>query len=122
MRNGVYTNQKRMNDILYHLTDGGQSLLGKLFSLIKLLGIFIGNALLKSELDKAEESYKEFKDKSRMVLEASKETSIALKSKDFDNIETALHEYEYRLTSLRAYIQQTVNEVLTEQGEKENSR
>ena len=38
------------------------------------------------------------------------------------DFETKEHEYEYRLTSLRTYIQQTVNEVLTEQGEKENSR
>ena len=55
-------------------------------------------------------------------MQQSNDVSQTLKSKDFDNIETALHEYEYRLTSLRAYIQQTVNEVLTEQGERENTR
>lgn len=114
MRNGVYTNQKRMNDILYHLTDGGQSLLGKLFSLIELLGIFIGNALLKSELDKAEQSYKEFKDKSRMVLEASKETSIALKSKDLEDIQIAFQNWNNAINkvdnNLQAYF-----EAVTEQ-------
>lgn len=113
MRHGVYTNQKRMNDILYHLTDGGQSLLGKLFSLIELLGIFIGNALLKSELDKAEESYKEFKDKSRMVLEASKETSIALKSKDLDDIQIAFQNWNNALNKVDNNLQVYFN-ALTE--------
>lgn len=100
MRNGVYTNQKRMNDILYHLTDSGQSLLGKLFSLIELLGVFIGNALLKSELDKAEQSYKEFKDKSRIVLSASKETSLALKSKDLDDIQIAFQNWNNAINKI----------------------
>ena len=100
MRNGVYTNQKRMNDILYHLTDSGQSLLGKLFSLIELLGVFIGNALLKSELDKAEQSYKEFKDKSRIVLSASKETSLALKSKDLDDIQLAFQNWNNAINKI----------------------
>ena len=100
MRNGVYTNQKRMNDILYHLTDSGQSLLGKLFSLIELLGVFIGNALLKSELDKAEQSYKEFKDKSRIVLSASKEASLALKSKDLDDIQIAFQNWNNAINKI----------------------
>jgi predicted translin family RNA/ssDNA-binding protein len=82
-------------------------LLGKLFSLIELLGIFIGNALLKSELDKAEQSYKEFKDKSRTVLSASKETSIALKSKDLDDIQVAFQNWNNAINkidnNLKAY-------------------
>ena len=102
-----------MNDILYHLTDGGQSLLGKLFSLIELLGIFIGNALLKSELDKAEQSYKEFKDKSRMVLEASKETSIALKSKDLEDIQIAFQNWNNALNKVDNNLQVYFN-ALTE--------
>jgi hypothetical protein len=89
-----------MNDILYHLTDSGQSLLGKLFSLIELLGVFIGNALLKSELDKAEQSYKEFKDKSRIVLSASKETSLALKSKDLDDIQIAFQNWNNAINKI----------------------
>ena len=55
-------------------------------------------------------------------MQQSNDVSQTLKLKDFDNIETALHEYEYRLTSLSAYIKRTVNEVLTEQGEIENTR
>ena len=44
------------------------------------------------------------------------------KSKDLDIIETALHEYENHLTTLSAYIERTVNEVLTEQGERHTER
>ena len=90
LREGVQNNKKRVDDILYNLTDSSHSLLGRLFSLITLLGIFIENSFLKSELTKAEETYKELKDNARTVLAASKETSIALKSKDIDNVEIAI--------------------------------
>ena len=86
------------------------------------LFVAIGNARFETHLEELQEANRQLKTKAKKVMQQSNDVSQALKSKDFDNIETALHEYEYRLTSLRAYIQQTVNEVLTEQGEKENSR
>ena len=90
MRKGIQSYRKRVDDILYHLTDNSESLLGKLFSLIELLGICIENAVLKSKLAQAEKSYKDLKATARTVLAASKETSIALKSKDIDNVEIAI--------------------------------
>lgn len=100
MRNGLQYNKKRLNNILYLLTDNSQSLLGKLFSLIELLGLFIENVLLKNELNKAEQSYKELKNNARTILEASKETSIALKSKDLDNIQIAIENWNKAINKI----------------------
>ena len=64
-----------------------------MFLLIELLGVFIDNSFLKKSLNEAEQSYKELKDTARKVLDASKDTSIALKSKDIENVETAVQNW-----------------------------
>lgn len=97
LRNGVSHNKKRMDDCLYSLLDGGQSLLGKLISLIEVLGLLVENTVFKRELAKAEQEYKEFKENARVVLQASKDTSVALKSKDIDNAELAIQNWHQAL-------------------------
>ena len=114
MRNGLQYNKKRLNNILYLLTDNSQSLLGKLFSLIELLGLFIENVLLKNELNKAEQSYKELKDNARTILEVSKETSIALKTKDLDNIQIAIQNWNNAINKIDNNLQAYFN-AITEQ-------
>jgi hypothetical protein len=110
LKKGVQNNKKRVDDILYYLINGN-SLLGRLFSLIELLGIFIENSLLKSELSKAEQSYKELKDSARTVLLASKETSIALKSKDIEKVEVAILNWNNVLGKIDADLQMQFREV-----------
>ena len=110
LKKGVQNNKKRVDDILYYLINGN-SLLGRLFSLIELLGIFIENSLLKSELSKAEQSYKELKDSARTVLLASKETSIALKSKDIEKVEVAILNWNNILGKIDADLQMQFREV-----------
>lgn len=110
LKKGVQNNKKRVDDILYYLINGN-SLLGRLFSLIELLGIFIENSLLKSELSKAEQSYKELKDSARTVLLASKETSIALKSKDIEKVEVAISNWNNVLGKIDADLQMQFREV-----------
>lgn len=110
LKKGVQNNKKRVDDILYYLINGN-SLLGRLFSLIELLGIFIENSLLKSELSKAEQLYKELKDSARTVLLASKETSIALKSKDIEKVEVAILNWNNVLGKIDADLQMQFREV-----------
>lgn len=97
LRSGVRHNKKKLDDCLYSLLDGSQSLFGKLISLIELLGLLVENTVFKRELAKAEQTYKEFKDNARVVLQASKDTSIALKSKDIDNAELAIQNWHQTL-------------------------
>lgn len=93
VRNNVKYSKKRLYDCLYSLLDGGQSLLGKLISIIELLALLVENTVFKRELAHIEQSYKELKESARVVLQASKETSIALKSKDIDAVEIAVQNW-----------------------------
>ena len=93
VRNTVKYNKDKLNDCLYSLLDGGQSLLGKLISIVELLALLVENTVFKRELAHIEQSYRELKENARVVLQASKNTSIALKSKDIDNVENAIHNW-----------------------------
>lgn len=93
IRNTVKYNKDKLNDCLYSLLDGGQSLLGKLISIVELLALLVENAAFKRELAHIEQSYRELKENARVVLQASKDTSIALKSKDIDNVENAIQNW-----------------------------
>ena len=55
--------------------------------------MLVENAAFKRELAHIEQSYRELKENARVVLQASKDTSIALKSKDIDNVENAIQNW-----------------------------
>lgn len=115
-------NKKRLEDLIYDITDSTDFFLVKVVKLFIALFVTLGNARYENYLEELQEANKQLKAQAKKVMQQSNDVSQTLKTKDFDNIEIALHEYEYHLTSLSAYIQRTVNEVLTEQGEKENIR
>ena len=121
-RKTQHYNKKRLQDLIYDITDSTDFFLVKVVKLFIALFVAIGNARFETHLEELQEANRQLKAQAKKVMQQSNDVSQTLKLKDFDKIETALHEYEYRLTSLRAYIQQTVNEVLTEQGEIENTR
>ena len=85
-RQGKKHNEKLLNHHLNVLTDSSENLLFKLISLIAVISLYFQKWHLEAELAKAEAGYREFKDNARVVLSASKDTSIALKSKDYDNV------------------------------------
>lgn len=93
MRNGVRNNKNQLDDCLYSLLDTSQSLLSKLISIIELFALLVENTVFKRELAKIEQAHRELKESARVVLQASKETSIALKSKDIDNVEFAIQNW-----------------------------
>ena len=93
IRNGVKYNKKQLDDCLYSLLDTSQSLLSKLISIIELFALLVENTVFKRELAKIEQAHRELKENARVVLQASKETSIALKSKYMDNVELALQNW-----------------------------
>lgn len=92
-RQGKKHNEKMLNHHLEVLTDGSENLLFKLISLIAVISLYFQKGHLEAELAKAEAGYREFKDNARVVLSASKDTSIALKSKDYDNVIQAMNNW-----------------------------
>jgi len=69
------------------------SLMQKISWLIELFALLVENTVFKRELAKIEQAHRELKENARVVLQASKETSIALKSKDIDNVIFALQNW-----------------------------
>lgn len=93
VRTTVKCNKEKLNDCLYSLLDSSQSLLGKLISIIELLALLVEDTIFERKLANIEQSYRELKDNARVVLQASKDTSIALKSKDIDNVENTIQNW-----------------------------
>ena len=60
---------------------------------------------------KVEKEYAEFKQTARLVLQASKDTSIALKSKDFDNIAVAMDNWHMALNGMNQNLNAVQNEI-----------
>lgn len=113
IRNDTKCNKKQLEDCLYSLLDSSQSLLSKLMAVIELLALLVENTFFKRKLVNIENEYRELKEKARVVLQASKDTSIALKSKDIDNIELALQTWNKVIQKANDDLQlqfQTVNE------------
>lgn len=55
--------------------------------------MLVENTVFKRELAKIEQAHIELKENARVVLQASRETSIALKSKDKNNVEFAIQNW-----------------------------
>ena len=115
-------NKKRLEDLIYDITDSSDFFIVKVVKLFIALFVALGNARYESYLEELQEANKRLKAQAKKVMQQSNDVSQTLKTKDLDNIETVLLEYENRLMNLSAYIEKTVAEVLTKQGEKENSR
>lgn len=93
-RKGSRDNDRLIKRYLYALNDRSESLIMKLFLLIAVIALIIQKPFLDEEMRQAQNRYNEFKQEARMVLESSKETSIALKSKDFVRIENAMNNWQ----------------------------
>ena len=121
-RKTSYLNKKRLEDLIFDITEGSDFFLIKLFKLVAALFVAIDNIQYEKEVERLQEANRVLKQQAKKVMQQSNDVSQILKTKDLDNIETALLEYENSLMNLNVYIEKTVAEVLTEQSEKENSR
>ena len=99
-RQGKRYNDKLLKQYLYALSDRSENLLLKLFSLIAIISLILRKKHLEAELAKVEKEYAEFKQNARLVLQASKDTSIALKSKNFDDIAIAMDNWHSALNGI----------------------
>jgi hypothetical protein len=110
-RQGKRYNDKLLKQYLYALSDRSENLLLKLFSLIAVISLILRKKHLESELAKVEKEYAEFKQNARLVLQASKDTSIALKSKDFENIALAMDNWHMALNGINQNLNAVQNEI-----------
>ncbi len=121
-RKTQHYNKKRLQDLIYDITDSTDFFIVKIFKLFIALFVAIGNAKHENHLEELQEANRQLKAQAKKVMQQSNDVSQTLKTKDFENIESALSEYEKRLKTLSAYINRTVNDVLTVQAERQNTR
>lgn len=121
-RKTQHYNKKRLQDLIYDITDSTDFFIVKIFKLFIALFVAIGNAKHENHLEELQEANRQLKAQAKKVMQQSNDVSQTLKTKDFDNIESALSDYEKRLKTLSAYINRTVNDVLTVQAERQNTR
>ena len=121
-RKTQHYNKKRLQDLICDITDSTDFFIVKIFKLFIALFVAIGNAKHENHLEELQEANRQLKAQAKKVMQQSNDVSQTLKTKDFENIESALSEYEKRLKTLSAYINRTVNDVLTVQAERQNTR
>lgn len=121
-RKTQHYNKKRLQDLIYDITDSTDFFIVKVVKLFIALFVAIGNARYENHLEELQEANRQLKAQAKKVMQQSADVSAVLRLKDFESIEKALSEYENCLTTLNAYIDRTVNDVLTVQPEKETIR
>ena len=105
-------NKKRLEDLIYDITDSTDFFLVKVVKLFIALFVAIGNARFETHLEELQEANRQLKAQAKKVMQQSNDVSQTLKTKDFDNIEKALLEYEKNLSSITVFIHQSVKEAL----------
>ena len=80
-------NKKRLEDLIYDITDSTDFFIVKIFKLFIALFVAIGNARFETHLEELQEANRQLKAQAKKVMQQSNDVSQALKSKDFDNIE-----------------------------------
>lgn len=105
-------NKKRLENLLNDITDRTDIFIIKILKLFIALFVAVGNIYHENHLERLYETNKKLKEQAREVMKHSNDVSQTLKSKDIENIETTLHEYENNLINFTAYIKQTVKDIL----------
>lgn len=105
-------NKKRLEDLIYDITDGTDFFIVKVVKLFIALFVALGNARYENYLEELQEANKQLKAQAKKVIQQSNDVSQALKTKDLDNIETVLLEYEKNLSNITLFIHQSVKEGL----------
>jgi len=120
-RKTQHYNKKRLQDLIYDITDSTDFFIVKIVKLFIALFVAIGNARYENHLEELQEANRQLKAQAKKVMQQSNDVSQTLKTKDFDNIESALSEYNKILNSTMEYIQTTARTVGLH-IENENSR
>lgn len=120
-RKTQHYNKKRLQDLIYDITDSTDFFIVKIVKLFIALFVALGNARYENHLEELQEANKQLKAQAKKVMQQSNDVSQTLKTKDFGNIESALSEYNKILNSTMEYIQTTARTVGLH-IENENSR
>jgi hypothetical protein len=103
-RKTSHLNKKRLESLIYDITQSSDFLIVKLFKLIIALCMVVENVHHDKELDRLQQANKVLKEQAKKVMAQSGDVSAVLRQRDIDGIETALAEYEKTLENTMAFI------------------
>ena len=102
-------NKKRLEDLIFDITEGSDLLIIKIVKLFVALFVAIDNIKYDNELEKLQKANKELKQQAREVMAQSNDASKVLRGKDLENIEKAMKKYDEALGRAMEYVKSAVN-------------
>ncbi len=103
-RQTSYLEKKRIASILNGITNSTDFIIIKAFKLLQVLFIAISNFYHENELEKLQVANKELKTQARNIMSLSNDVSAVLKTKQLDDIEQSLKQYETALENAEIFI------------------
>ena len=102
-------NKKRLEDLIFDITEGSDLLIIKIVKLFVALFVAIDNIKYDNELEKLQKANQELKQQAREVMAQSGDVSKVLRSKELESIEKALKEYDETLGNAVLFMGDIVN-------------
>ena len=90
--------------ILNEIANSTDFIIIKAFKLLQVLFIAISNFHHENEIEKLQEANKQLKNQARNIMSLSNEVSSVLKTKQLDDIEQSLKQYEITLENAEIFI------------------
>ena len=106
-----YLNKKKLENLIYDITDGSDFFIVKICKLFFALFVAIGNIHYDNEIEKLQLANKSLKESARKVMNQSNDVSAILRSRQLESIEQALTEYETVLESAKSFIENTTRQL-----------
>jgi hypothetical protein len=103
-RKTSYLNKKRLEDLIFDITDGSEFFIIKLFKLLAALFIAIDNIQYEKEVERLQEANRVLKQQAKEIMKQSGDVSAVLRSKELDDIERALANYEDALEKAKTFV------------------
>ena len=103
-RKTAYLNKKKFKSLIYEINHSSDFFIVKLFKLMTALFVALDNIHYEKEVERLQEANKVLKQQAKKVMSQSGEVSAVLRSKDLDDIEVALTNYEDALENATALV------------------
>lgn len=103
-RKTSYINKKRLEDLIFDITEGSEFFIIKLFKLVAALFVAIDNIQYEKEVDRLQEANRVLKQQAKEIMSQSSDVSAVLHSKEVDDIERALSNYEVALEKAKMFV------------------
>lgn len=97
-------NKKRLEDLIFDITEGSEFFIIKLFKLVAALFIAIDNIQYEKEVERLQEANRVLKQQAKEIMKQSGDVSAVLRSKELDDIERALANYEDALEKAKTFV------------------